>query len=108
MPTFVFLISILVLSVVYLVYIYLLSHLICEGCGDVTALSPLWDSGYWTQSQLQGTAWTSRQLIAGSLLMAEATMQDAKCTSVFGVQYLVQGYFDMQLSAAQGEPGFEP
>ena len=29
----------------------------------------------------QGTPWTSRQLIAGPLLMAEAVMQGANCTS---------------------------
>ena len=34
--------------------------------------------------------------------MAEAAMQGANCTSVqFGVQYLAQGHFDMQLSSAQ-------
>ena len=43
-------------------------------------------------------------------LMAEATTQGANCTSgaIFGVQYLAQGYFDMQLSSALGELGFEP
>ena len=44
----------------------------------------------------QGTPWTSRQLIAGPLLMAvAATKVPTAHQEQFGVQYLAQGYFSM-------------
>ena len=49
---------------------------------------------------------SSRQLIAGPLLMAEVITQ-RHIRSNFGVQYLAQEYFDMHLSSIPWETGFE-
>ena len=66
--------------------IYCLIH---EGRRDVTTLSPIFQgvttvtgaNPSYLSEQRQGTPWTSRQLIAGPLLMAKATTQGANCTS---------------------------
>ena len=109
-----------------------------QGCNCFVALSPLFQgvtvvTGYCSQSQLSlwekvhpgtgapwyrctlvqvhpgtGAPWTSRQLIAGPSLVAEAARCQPHIRSNFGVQYLAQGYFDMQLSSAPRELGFKP
>ena len=47
-----------------------------QGVAEVTGAYPSYLSG-----RRQGTLWTSRQLIAGPLLMAEAATQGTNCTS---------------------------
>ena len=83
--------------------------LIREGCGDVTALSLLFQgvagvtgaNPSYLSGRRQGTPWTSHQLIAGPLLMAEAATQGAICTSGAILGFSI-------FSSAPGEPGFEP
>ena len=71
-----------------------------QGCGGVTALSPLFQGGCgvtWAESSYpmgegQGTTWMSRQLIAGPLLMAEAATWGTNCTSgaIWGLSILLK------------------
>ena len=51
----------------------------------------------------QGSPWMSRQLVEDPLMaVAASTRCQLHIRSNFGVQYLAQGYFDMELSPALG------
>ena len=71
--------------------------------------------GYWSQSQLSLWAkagYTLDKLPAHHRAFTDGRGCHARCQlhirSNFGVQYLAQGCFDVQLSSAPGELGFEP
>ena len=77
---------------------YFSSHyqlLIREGCGDVTALFPFTrgHGSYWSLSQT--SLWVHPERVASS---------SKALTHGRGLQ----GYFDMQLISAPGEPEFKP
>ena len=91
-------------------------RLICEGHRDVTALSTIFQGvvgvtgASYLSGRMQGTPWTSRQLITGPLLMAEVATQGANCTSgaILEFSILLEDTSTCSSVPPQREAGFDP